>query len=106
MATGVPGSKQSRLFYLRDRSTGLQFLMDTGAEVSVIPPPLFERIHGSTDFTLQAANNTTIHTFGSRSLTLDLGTFRWVFIIADVKTPILGADFLHSHNLLVNMRQN
>ena len=33
-------------------------------------------------------------------------TFRWVFIIADVKNPILGADFLRHYNLLVDLQQN
>ena len=61
-----------------------------------------------TNLHLQAANNIPIMTFGSRSLTLDLGlrrNFRWVFTIADVRHPILGADFLRSYNLLVDMRR-
>ncbi len=48
-------------------------------------------------------------TYGTRSLTLDLGlrrTFRWVFIIANVKKPILGADFIHNFGLLVDVRHN
>ena len=31
--------------------------------------------------------------------------FQWIFIIADIHTPIIGADFLRDHGLLVNMRQ-
>ena len=106
-ATSVPGSELSRLFYVRDPSTNLRFLVDTGAEISVIPPTLSDRATQRTDLILHAANNTTIHTYGNRSLTLDLGLrrhFRWVFVIADVKTPILGADFLHAYNLLVDIR--
>ena len=75
----------------------------------MIPPSQAERKHPRTSLSLQAVNNTTIATFGSRSLTLDLGlrrSFRWVFIIADVQNPILGADFLRSYNLLVDMRHN
>ena len=108
MATGVTGLPTSRLFYVTDRSTGLRFLVDTGAEVSVIPPSRTDRKHIQTNLHLQAANNTPIMTFGSRSLTLDLGlrrNFRWVFTIADVRHPILGADFLRSYNLLVDMRR-
>ena len=58
---------------------------------------------------LQAVNGTSISTYGTRSLTLDLGlrrSFRWIFIVADVATPILGADFLRWYNLLVDMRRN
>ena len=107
MATGVTGLPISRLFYVTDRSSGLRLLVDTGAEVSVIPPSGTDRKRPQTNLHLQAANNTPIRTFGSQSLTLDLGlrrSFRWVFIIADVKQPILGADFLRNYNLLVDMR--
>ena len=106
-ATGVPGLELSRLFYVRDPSTNLRFLVDTGAEISVIPPTFSDRSTQCTDLILHAANNTTIHTYGNSSLTLDLGLrrqFRWGFVIADVKTPILGADFLHAYNLLVDIR--
>ena len=56
---------------------------------------------------LQAINKTTIATYGNCSLTLDLGlrrTFRWIFIIADVAKPVLGADFLQHYGLTVDMR--
>ena len=104
-ATSVPGQHASRLFYLKDHLSHFHFLVDTGAAVSVIPPSSSDRSHKSS-ICLQAVNNTPITTFGSRSLTLDLGlrrTFHWVFVIADVGRPILGADFLHHFNLLVDI---
>ena len=58
---------------------------------------------------LEAVNSTSIPTFGTRSLTLTLGlrrTFRWPFIIADVRKPVLGADFLHHFNLLVDVKHH
>ena len=73
-------------------------MIDTGAEVSVIPPRREDRKRGSTGLSLQACNKSPIKTFGMRSLTLNLGlrrTCQWIFIIADVETPILGVDFLH-----------
>ena len=91
-----------------DHSSSVRFLVDTGAEVSVVPPSHIEQQHQQ-DLTLQVANNTSIATYGKRSLTLDLGlrcTFRWVFIIADVKHPILGADFLRHYSLLVDVVHN
>ena len=54
-------------------------------------------------------NNTPIATYGTRFLTLDLGlrrTFWWVFMVANVKNPILGADFLRHFSLLVDMRNH
>ena len=64
--------------------------------MSVITPTAADRMRRK-ELTLQAANSTSITTYGSRSRTLDLGlrrTFRWIFVIADVAMPILGADFL------------
>ena len=100
-------SHPSRLFYISDHATGSRFLVDTGAAVSVVPPSRTERLHQRQDINLQAVNNTKIATYGMRSVSLELGlrrTFRWVFVIANVKKPILGADFLHHFNLLVDMR--
>ena len=107
MATGVSGLSQSRLFYIHDRSSSLHFLIDTGAEVSVIPPSFSDR-RNPQGLTLHAANNTSIHTYGTRSLSLDLGlrrVFRWIFLIADVKTPIIGSDFLSHHGLIVDVNK-
>ncbi|BHF67663.1 hypothetical protein SprV_0301069100 [Sparganum proliferum] len=107
MATTAAGpSRPSRLFYINDKSSSLRFLVDTGAEVSVIPPLRRHRLKPS-QFSLQAANSTTISTYGQRSLTLDLDLrrrFQWVFIEADVKSPIIGADFLSSFGLTVDVR--
>ena len=36
-ATSAAGPTHSRLFYITDRASGLKFLIDTGAEVSVVP---------------------------------------------------------------------
>ena len=109
MATSVPGLQQSRLFYITDRSNGFRFLVDTGAEVSVIPPSAADRKHPRTGLSLQAVNDSPIATYGDRLLTVNIGLrrkFQWVFIVADVKQPILGADFLRHYNLLVDMTHN
>ena len=60
-------------------------------------------------FNLLAVNGSGIAAYGKWSLTLNLGlrrTFRCVFIVADVHTPILGADFLRHYDLLVEMKQS
>ena len=81
--------------------------MDTGAEVSVIPPSQTDCKCPQQNFNLQAVNNFSITTYSSsRSLTLNLGlhrTFRWIFIITDIQHPILGADLLCIYSLLVDM---
>ena len=108
-ATDATGLSPSRLFFVTDKCTGLRFLVDTGAQVSVVPPSHKERQQSRSDLTLQAVNNTPIPTFGTRSLTLNLGlrrNFRWVFVVAETSTPILGADFLRHFGLLVDLKYN
>ena len=59
------------------------------------------------NFSLNAANNSTIKTYGFLALNLNLGLrrdFLWRFIIADVAVPILGSDFLAHYNLLPDCR--
>ena len=107
-ATGVPGPPLSRLFFVTDHNTHTRFLVDTGSEVSAIPPSSADRRRSPDKLTLMAVNDTPIRTFGKRSLTLNLGLRRslpWIFIIADVQQPILGADFLRHFGLLVDMQQ-
>nr|VZI50651.1 unnamed protein product [Spirometra erinaceieuropaei] len=58
---------------------------------------------------LQTANCSPISTFGSRSLTLNIGlrrSFSWVFVIADAPHAILGSDFLAEFDLLVDCRHS
>ena len=107
IAASVAG-QASRLLFVRDRNSDQRFMVDTGAEASVVPPTRHERKCVNSAFTLQAVNSSPIKTFGTRSCTLDLGlrrTFRWVFTVADVPHPILGADFLRHFSLKVDLRK-
>ncbi|XP_064459044.1 uncharacterized protein LOC135369380 [Ornithodoros turicata] len=84
----------------------MRFLVDTGAEVGVIPADKFSRRPREQCFSLRAANASTIPVYGQRSLTLNIGLrrdFRWLFLVADVTQAILGADFLNSFKLLVDV---
>ena len=109
MATSPAGSSiTSRLFYVTDRTTGTRFLVDTGADVSVLPPSATEK-RKPAPMILQAVNKSTISTFGEKSMTLDIGlrrSYRWIFIIADLPIPILGADFLAHFGLRVDVRNH
>ena len=105
MATGVSGLIPSRLFYIIDSNHNYRFLVDTGAEVSILPPSPADCKHQD-GFNLLAVNGSGIATFGKCSLTLNLGlrrTFRWVFAIANVHTPILGADFLRHYKAVLSI---
>ena len=52
----------SHLFYIVNNASDLCFLVDTGAEVSVVPPSSTEQQHPQVGLTLQAVSNTTLQT--------------------------------------------
>ncbi|BHF68305.1 hypothetical protein SprV_0301133900 [Sparganum proliferum] len=105
LASGSSG----RTFYVCDKVTRRRFLVDTGAQISVVPPTPVDRRCPSPGLHLQAANCSPISTFGSRSLTLNIGlrrSFSWIFVIADVPHAILGSDCLAEFDLLVDCRRS
>ncbi|XP_077519885.1 uncharacterized protein LOC144129646 [Amblyomma americanum] len=63
----------SRLFFIRDPISGLRFLVDTGAEVSVLPCSSTSSASHRTGPSLQSANLIPIATHGEHALTLNLG---------------------------------
>lgn len=83
--------------FINDRASGTHYLVDTGAEVSIIPSSRIAHQSRQDDLNLHAVDGSSIMTCGTQSLTLKLGlrrTFRWIFILADVSHPIIGADFI------------
>jgi len=86
---------------VNDLRSGKLFLIDTGAEISVMT---FDHSSSqSSDVRLTAANGTRIKTYGPKTLNLDLGLSRvvtWTFEMADISRAIIGADFLHYFSLL------
>ena len=96
----------SKLLHVFDRLTGIHFLIDTGAEVSVLPATHSQKSLPPTSH-LYAANGTKIPVFKRETLKLELNlrrSFTWTFYVAAVSRPILGADFLTNFDLLVDMR--
>lgn len=102
----------TKRLFIYELETRQKFLIDTGADVSVLP-----RVNNVTKKTITSdncpttlfgANGTRIKTYGTRTIDLQLGLRRemkWKFIIADVSRPIIGADFLHHFNLSVNLKK-
>ncbi|CAE1291676.1 unnamed protein product [Acanthosepion pharaonis] len=100
-ASAVGGNRVNHLFYINDINSGELFLVDTGAQVSVVSPRA-NTTTSESSYALRAANGTKIETFGWISLTLNIGlrrSFLWMFTVAQVKIPILGADFLAPYKL-------
>ena len=97
----------SKLLYVADKRHKCKYLIDTGAAVSVLPKSCANGISDADSLPLVAANNTTINTYGNCKRVVDVGLKReypWTFIVADVKQPITGADFLIHYNLFVDLR--
>ena len=69
--TGTGQPHISRLFFVHDRTSDTQFLIDTGAEVSVRPSPVDHSLKPA-HFRLRTANQSIISTYGQRSPTLGL----------------------------------
>ncbi|GFU65702.1 retrovirus-related Pol polyprotein from transposon opus [Trichonephila clavipes] len=102
-----PSKHTSRLLLL-DRKSGQKFLIDSGSEICVIPPSPTMNKSPQSNFSLFAANNTKIPAYGMVRKELNLGLrrpFIWTFIIADVSSPIIGADFLKHFNLLIDLKK-
>jgi len=97
----------SPLPYTLDRKTGTKFLVDTGAEVSIASPTRTDQSFKSLDWPLFEASQSPIATYGNKPLTLHLRSqkFSWIFIVADVKHNIIGADFLSHFRMTVNFNK-
>lgn len=86
----------------------MSFLVDSGADVTVIPPTSTVDIDATTTFPLYAENSTPITTYGTKLCQFDFGlkkTFTWRVVVARVSTPILGADFLKHHGLMLDLKR-
>lgn len=100
-----------RLF-IRDSCSKQTFLIDTGADVSVLPKSYFKQPlliinDNNIPVNLFAANGTQIKTFGTVILSVNLGlrrNFKWSFVIADVTRAIIGSDFLTHFHILPDLK--
>lgn len=75
--------------------------------VSVLPKRYQQGSAEFDEFKLYAANDSVINTYGRRLMCIDFGlrrVFKYSFIVADVTSPIIGADFLVHFGLTVNLR--
>ena len=96
-------------FFIKDELSGHRFLVDTGVFRSILPP---SRDNNPTlqpsSAALVAPNSTSIQTYGEQEVNIRLTgqTYRWTFIIADVRHSLLGADFLSHYSLVVDVARH
>ena len=94
-------------FFVRDQHSGTDFLVDTGAQRSILPATHWDR-QGHKGEGLKAANQTPITTYGTRTVMLKFGSklFEHVFTIADLPHRFLGMDFFKKNGLSIDAENN
>lgn len=105
-AANHPSNNNSPRLFVTDRLSGQTFLIDTGSDVSVLPKSFLNRKIVHIEYLLHAANSTSIRTYGTRELQLDFSlpkSYSWNFIIAEVQTPIIGADMMKAYHLIPDL---
>ena len=78
-----PKLSHSKLLYVADKGHKCRYLIDRGAAVSVQPKSCANGILDADSLPLVAANNSTIHTYGTCKRVVDVGLKReypWTFI--------------------------
>lgn len=56
----------SRRLFIYEKSLNIYFLVDTGAEISVLPKRSFRSTQDNVGYNLEAANGSSISTFGQK----------------------------------------
>lgn len=109
----VHGNDATKRLFIFDNHASKWFLIDSGADYSVLAADGALRSNYNNNkndddtFRLYAANGSQIHTYGTKLVDIELGLrrhFQWRFVIADVSTSIIGADFLHEFGLMIDVR--
>ena len=105
-AAVTPNPSHSDLLFVHDAVTKIKWLIDGGAVLSILPPTAADRVRGQSETQLQAANGTKIPCYGTKNIDITLADRKINFpvTIAEVKQPILGADFLAHSYLAPNHR--
>jgi hypothetical protein len=89
------------LIFLHDSKSNLQFLVDSGASISILP---HSSSAPSTGLHLVGANGKLVPAWGRRRQIISFAghDFECYFFLAAVATPIIGMDFLAKCELSIN----
>ncbi|KAI7789522.1 hypothetical protein IRJ41_008603 [Triplophysa rosa] len=97
--------RDCKLLFITDTLSGRRLLVDSGAQRSILPVMTVDTMAGGHGPPMDAANGTPIRTYGTRYVEVCFGgrRFGWDFVMAAVSTSLLGADFLCTYRLLVDV---
>ena len=107
--TGAPLVKHKPLF-LTDSAQGINFLIDSGAAVSIVPPsrlPSDVQVHPlSNRLPLQAANGLpiTVRGLARFKINLGFGEVMSTFVVADTPVPLLSYGFMAENGLVLDFQ--
>lgn len=95
-------------FFITHFLSGGKFLLDASTFCSLFPAKTEDKpcsLTQPSNIKPIAAKGSTIPMYGTRTVLIQAAgcSFIWDFILADVKTPLLGADFLGHHGLLIDI---
>ena len=106
--SSVYNLEDKKCFYVQDRRNGRQYLVDTGAEFSILPASPEDKKRAQPTEALEAANGSSVPVYGRRTVALNFGSdrlFNHNFLLADVTKPLLGVDFFNSNNIGIDTRR-
>ena len=108
-AGNLVDTHQSPRLFMKDILSLIVYLIDCGSDVSALPKKYCQRLDNEIEYSLQSVNGQTIKVYGIKTITIDLGfgkKFVWNVIVADIQSPILGADFLKHFDLLPDLARS
>ena len=81
---------------IKDHNSGLHFLIDSGAAISIFPKAKCPNAKKDKSGGLSAVNGSKLDTFGTKTVHLrfDRKIYSHTMTIADVSTPIIGWDMI------------
>ena len=109
--SGVNAICPSKLLFLQDHLSGVKYLVDTGASVSMLPGPCSTPAAGipSSVPPLESVTSTKIATGGKRPISLSflsssstVFSTDWDFVVGNVSGPLLGNDFIQANSFCVD----
>ena len=106
--SSIPLSEATSLPKIRDKISGMLFLLDTGACFNFLPLRDSDTNKEETNFQFLTANGTSIKCFGKTDLEIDVGfgKMKATFHICAIEQPILGFHFMHQNWLTLDAQLN
>lgn len=87
--TAIIAGKCRHLLYVTDVITKVRYLVNTGAEVDVLPTNSNDRLHKAV-LNLQVENRKLVSSYGKRYVYFNVSLckpFHWIFVVAEVSMP-------------------